>query len=391
VARQASGAIGRPLARSRGVTGTLARQNAMRNPRRTSGTAAALMVGVGVVTLFTVFAASLKASVNHAISQTFAGDLVVQSGGFGDRGLSPTLAARIEAVPQVARAVGIGTGIGLIAGTGHQLTVVDPAQLPGVFDITVTRGSLTGLGDREIAVDTATASNKHWRLGSVVPVGFTDGTTTDFRVGAIYKPAGPQSGYLITRKAWAPHAVQETDVVDLVKLKPGANLAQAKTAIEQVVKPFGSPDVQDRQDYVRSVASRVNALLALVYVLLLLAIVIALMGIANTLSLSIHERTREIGLLRAVGQTRAQVRAMVRWEAVIVALFGTIGGLVLGVFLGWALVKAASVSQAITRFAAPGGQLVVVLVLGALAGVLAGWRPARRAARLDVLAAIATE
>jgi putative ABC transport system permease protein len=391
VARTASGTIGRPFARLRGITAVLARQNAMRNPRRTSGTAAALMVGVGVVTLFTVFAASLKASANHAISTTFAGDLVVRAKGFGDTGLSPALAGRLETLPPVARTVGIGSGVALVAGTGHQLTVVDPAKLPGVFDLKVTRGSLTSLGDRDMAIDTKAADNKHWTIGTMVPIGFTDGTSAAFRVGAIYKPAGPQSGYIITRTAWAPHAQQQSDVVVLVKLKPGADLTQAKAAITRFVVPYGAPTVQDRKEYVRSVGNMVNRLLALVYVMLLLAIVIALMGIGNTLSLSIYERTRELGLLRAVGETRGQVRGMVRWEAVIVALFGTVGGVLLGVFLGWSLVKAAQSSQGISRFSASPPQLILVLILGALAGVLAGWRPARRAARLDILRAIATE
>ncbi len=391
VARLASGTIGQPFARLRGITATLARENAMRNPRRTSGTAAALMVGVGVVTLFTVFAASLKASANHAISTTFAGDLVVQAKGFGDNGLNPTLAARVQALPPVARTVGIGSGVALVAGTGHQLTVVDPAQLPGVFDLKVTRGSLASLGDRDMAIDTKVVDKKHWNIGTMVPLGFTDGTSALFRVGAVFKPAGPQSGYIITRGAWAQHAAQQSDFVVLVKLKPGADLIQAKSAITQFVKPYGAPTVQDRKEYVRSIGNRVNRLLALVYVMLLLAIVIALMGIGNTLSLSIYERTRELGLLRAVGETRGQVRGMVRWEAVIVALFGTVGGVLLGVFLGWSLVKAAQSSQAISRFSASPPQLILVLILGAHAGVLAGWRPARRAARLDILRAIATE
>ena len=130
-------------------------------------------------------------------------------------------------------------------------------------------------------------------------------------------------------------------------------------------------------------------MLGIVYVLLFLAIVIALMGIANTLSLAIHERTRELGLLRAVGQSRRQLRSMVRWESVIIALFGTVGGLGLGVFLGWALVQAAS-AGGFGTFAAPVGRLAIILVAGAVAGILAGVGPARRAAKLDVLAAIAT-
>ena len=390
VARTAAGVLGRPPARLRGITGVLARENAMRNPRRTAGTATALMVGVGVVTLFTVFAASIKASVDQAINRTFAGDLVVSPRGFST-GLSPALADRIQALPGVAQAVGLGTGLALVEGGGHQLTIVDPARLAGVFDLQVTAGSLVGLAPQDIAVDTGTATNKHLQLGSAVPVQFTDGTRTELRVGAIYKAAGPQSGYLITRAAWAPHAVQDADVVDLVKLRPGTDLATGEAAVSRLVKPYGDPKVQNRSEYLASVAGQVNQLLGLVYVMLLLAIVIALMGIANTLSLSIYERRRELGLLRAVGETQAQVRSMVRWEAVIVALFGTVGGVALGLFLGWAIVKAASSSQSLGGFSVPGGQLVALVVLGALAGVLAGWRPARKAARLDVLAAIAAE
>ena len=138
--------------------------------------------------------------------------------------------------------------------------------------------------------------------------------------------------------------------------------------------------------------SGIDMVLTIVYVLLALAIVIALMGIANTLSLSIHERTRELGLLRAVGETRAQVRSMVRWESVVVALFGAVGGIGLGTFLGWALVRGVdATSGGLSVVTIPGARLAVVLAVGAVAGVLAALRPARRAARLDVLSAIATE
>jgi len=142
---------------------------------------------------------------------------------------------------------------------------------------------------------------------------------------------------------------------------------------------------------VASVSQGVNMILGLIYVLLFLAIVIATMGIANTLSLSVYERTRELGVLRAVGQTRGQLRSMVRWESVIVSTFGALGGLGVGVFLGWALVKAASAAENVGVFAIPAGQLIVVLVLGAVVGVLAALRPARRAARMDVLAAVAAQ
>ena len=163
-----------------------------------------------------------------------------------------------------------------------------------------------------------------------------------------------------------------------------------EAAVQRVADRFGAPDVQTNQEFTQSIAGEIDQLLTVVYVLLVLAIVIALMGIANTLSLSIHERTRELGLLRAVGLTRAQTRAMVRWESVIVALFGTIGGVGLGLFLAWALVSALA-SDGFTSFAVPRLPLALVFALGALVGVLAAVRPAHRAARLNVLSAVASE
>jgi len=177
----------------------------------------------------------------------------------------------------------------------------------------------------------------------------------------------------------------------LIDLADGVSTADGEAAIQPVADRFGAPDVQDRQEYVVSVAGQVDQMLTVIYVLLVMAIVIALMGIANTLSLSIHERTRELGLLRAVGQSRWQLRRMVRGEALVVALFGTVGGLGLGTFLGWAMVKTIEAAEGLGAFAVPAGQLAVVVALGAIVGVVAAVRPARRAARLDVLQAIATD
>jgi putative ABC transport system permease protein len=239
-------------------------------------------------------------------------------------------------------------------------------------------------------VSDKTAKDKGWRLGTAVPVTFVDGTTQTLTVGAVFTSTNVAGSYLLPRATWAPHAVQSVDRLVLVDLKPGVSLPAGKAAVEQVAQRYGAPMVQDRDEYLGTVAEGVNLMLGIVYALLALAIVIALMGITNTLTLAIHERTRELGLLRAVGETRGQLRAMVRSESVLIALFGTLGGLGAGLFLGWALVWAAS-SGGIGRFAVPGVPLVVVLLAGAVAGVLAGIRPARRAASLDVLAAIAAE
>jgi putative ABC transport system permease protein len=228
-------------------------------------------------------------------------------------------------------------------------------------------------------------------VGSRVPVRFSDETTGAFTIAASYDNERIAGDVIISRRAWAPHAVQSLDSVIFLTLADGTDAQAAKAAVERVTRGAGNPDVQTRRQYIDASAGGVNALLGVVYVLLLLAIVIALMGIANTLSLSIHERTRELGLLRAVGASRRQLRSMIRGESLIVAVFGTIGGLALGVFLGWGLVQAAADDAQTDVFSAPIAQLAVVLVAGATVGVLASVRPARRAARLDVLQAIAAE
>jgi putative ABC transport system permease protein len=387
VARPASGVIGAPLRWLRGVTGSLARQNAMRNPRRTSGTAAALMIGVGVVTLFTIFAASLKTAIDDSVSKSFTGDLVISTGTFGGGGMSPQLAGDVGRLPEVRDATGLGRGRALVGSGTQNVAVADPARLGSVLNLDVVKGSVRSLGPEQLAVSKRVADDKGWKDGTRVPVTFSDGTTTEFTVGAIYKARDLTGNYIVPRAAWTPHAVQDIDSTVLIRLKNGVSLEQGRHA-------YGAPDVEDRGQYAASVGQFVNMMLGIVYVLLGLAILIALMGIANTLSLSVYERTRELGLLRAIGESRRQLRSMVRWESVIIAVFGTAGGLGVGVFLGWALVKAASQGTGdmiAPAFSAPIGQLALLLVVGAVAGVLAGLRPARRAAKLPVLQAIVTE
>ncbi|HZE34476.1 MAG TPA: ABC transporter permease, partial [Actinoallomurus sp.] len=224
-----------------------------------------------------------------------------------------------------------------------------------------------------------------WRVGSRLAVVFADGTRRTLTVGGVFASGGQAGDYLLPRAEWTGHDPRPQDTTLLIKLRPGVSTAEGERAVSAAARPYAAPPVQSRQEYVDSQASGVNSLLTLVYVMLALAIVIALLGIANTLSLSVHERTRELGLLRAVGATRGQLRAIIRWESLIVALFGTAGGLGLGLLPGWALARAATGGT----FAAPVVQLVVIVVIGALAGVLAALRPARRAGRMDILRAVA--
>jgi putative ABC transport system permease protein len=391
LARPASGVLGWPLARARGLVGSLARRNAMRNPRRTAGTATALMIGVAVVTLFTVFAASLKASVDDATTRSFRGDLVISTNTFNGSGFSPELTQRVAALPQVAVARGLGNGFADVGGETHGLTVADTAGLGRVLDLGVRAGSLDDVRDGSIAVSSKLAGDHGWQIGTIVPMRFGNGSTADARVGAIYEERSLVADILLPTSTWVAHATQPSDVAVLIRLAPGVGVEQGRTAVDAVAKEFAAPASQDRQEYVDSVGSNVDRLLGVVYALLALAIVIALMGIANTLALSIHERTRELGLLRAVGETRGQLRAMLRGESTVISLFGTTMGLVLGVFLSWAFVTALSSGATITTFAVPGGQLLAVLVIGAAAGLVAGLRPARRAARLAVLDAVNAE
>ncbi|MFD9649180.1 ABC transporter permease [Streptomyces mirabilis] len=387
-------ALGAPLDTLRGVTGGLARRNALRSPKRTAATASALMIGVAVVSLFTVFGASLKATMDQTVSRSFAGDVAVSTPSFGagGSGLSPELAPAIARQPAVRYAVGLGRGVAQVDGKGRALTVTDPVTLGKVFDLGEVRGSLDDLGTDGIALTRKEAVEQHLTTGDTARLTFTDGKRENFTVRAVYGRSELAGDYVITRAAWAPHRTQDSDSLVAVTFKNGVGTADGKAAVEKVAARYGNPEVQTRDEYARSSAGGIDMMLTLVYALLALAVLIALLGIANTLTLAIHERTRELGLLRAVGQTRAQLRAMVRWESVLVAAFGTAGGLALGAFLGWVLVEASDgASDSAFAFAIPPVRLVVVALVGVAAGALAGLRPARRAARLDVLRAIATE
>ncbi|MGW2933371.1 ABC transporter permease [Streptomyces sp. NPDC001156] len=386
--------LGAPLDRLRGVTGGLARRNALRSPRRTAATASALMIGVAVVSLFTVFGASLKATMDQTVSRSFAGDVAVSTPSFGagGSGLSPGLASAIARQPGVEDAVGLGRGVAKVDGSGRALTVTDPVALGRVFDLAPVHGSLDHLGGDGIAISEQQADKQHLALGTTARLTFTDGTTRPFTVRAVYGRSELAGDYVITRAAWAPHRTQDSDTLVAVSFKPGVATAEGKAAVQKVAARYGNPSVQTRDEFAQSSAGGIDMMLTLVYALLALAVLIALLGIANTLTLAVHERIRELGLLRAVGQTRSQLRAMVRWESVLVAAFGTAGGLVLGAFLGWVLVKSSDGASATAfAFALPPAQFLVVALVGLAAGALAGLRPARRAARLDVLRAIATE
>ena len=385
--------IGAPLPRLKGVTGRLARENAMRNPKRTAATASALMIGVGLIGFITIFASSTKASVNANIDQHFAGDIVVHASGGVTGGVDPALVGHLNALPQVAAATGVSDGAALVLGKVELISAVDPATAGQIFSVQPLQGSISDLGVNGIAVYKQVATTKHLKLGDTIPVVFRDTGPQKMRIALIYgdKIAAPSSRYFMGTPAYNANFTTHFDSQIFVKKSAGATTASALAAVKRTAARYApGADVLNQSQYKQQQAKPVNQLLALIYVLLALAVVIALLGIGNTLALSIYERTRELGVMRAVGMTRGQLRGTIRWESVIIALQGTALGLLIGVFFGWALVLALR-DKGLTVFSVPYSSLLVVVVLAAIAGVVAAIMPSRRAAKLNVLRAIAAE
>lgn len=380
--------IGWPVAALRGVSGHMARGNAVRNPKRTANTATALMIGVAIVTLITVFGSSIKASIEESVAGAIKGQLIYSSNNFSGTGYSPEMTVALDALPEVEAAVGFGQGVVLNSTGTMNVEIADVKQLPQVLDVVTLQGSLTDLGPDEIVINSDAASANGWKIGTPIPMTTSSGKSVTPKVGAIVEQSDLTQDVIIPRTLWDTWVPQSGNTTVLIALAPGVSIEQGQAAVNPVGAKFGAGDALDKQQYVQQVAEQIDQLLNIVYVLLVLAIIIALMGISNTLSLSVFERTRELGLLRAVGQTRSQTRSMVRWESVIIAVFGTLGGLILGAVLGWAMLTAIAVEESFAIFALPIGQLIVIAIVGALAGVLAGLRPAFRASKLNILAAI---
>jgi putative ABC transport system permease protein len=371
------------------LAGRLAERNARRNPRRTAATSTALVVGVAVVTLITVVAGSLRSSLRNDLSGDFRADVAINTAAFGGNRLSPRVLDELGRVPQVGQAVPLGGGPVLLDGRTTEVAATDLDRVEQVVRVRVRvragAEALTNVGPDGLAISGSTASTRHWQVGTVVKTTFIDGATVPLTVRAVYEDNRLLGGALLAAGTWDDHTTQPTARTVFLNAASGVDVGQLRGAIAPVAARFGG-EVQDRAGFAEAATGGLDILLGIVYVLLALAIVIALLGIANTLSLAVHERRREIGLLRAVGQTRRQVRAVLRREAVIMSALGTLVGLVLGGFLGWVLFGAISTTGG---FTVPVGPLLIVAVFGVAAGALAARRPARRAARLPVLEAMA--
>jgi putative ABC transport system permease protein len=376
--------LGYPLTKLRGTSGVLAQQNAMRNPRRTARTASSLMIGVGLVAFIMIFAASAKTSMAGSMAKDYHGTHIVDSGAFdSSAGFSPELATTLRTTNGV-RLVSEQriTKAALDGSMTDMLMAFEPAEIGQLFDLGTITGSLDQLGSDGMAVEAKEATAHGWALGDTVTVTFPNGTKP-FTVKAIYDNGvewvGPE---FVGIDGFAGNIPTALDARLYVATDDPAALSAAAA-------DYPSAKVLDKQGFLDEKNAQMDMMLKLMYAMLTLAVVIALLGIANTLALSIFERKRELGLLRAVGMSRAQVRSSVRWEAVIIALFGTALGLAIGVFFGWATVGALS-DQGVDTLTIPPTGLLVVTLGGAFAGVAAAIVPARRAARLDVLKAVAT-
>jgi putative ABC transport system permease protein len=386
--------VGVPIQRVAGVSGVIARENAGRNPKRTARTAGALMVGVALVAGITILAASVKGFIRDTIDDQFTGDFVVATDLWGIGGLSPQLANDLNALPEIQAAAGIRVGLAKIeeadGSDDTMYTAVDPATAGQLFDLGMLSGRVEDITDTGIFVDDDEAADRHLAVGDVVGLTLLDGRTHALTVQGIYQEQDLAGAFVVTHALHEQSGSDQYDFSVFVETAPGVSDAAARAAIASVSDAYANAEIQSRAEYIDDQASQIDLFVNLIYGLLGLAVIIALFSIANTMTLSIHERTHEIGLLRAVGMTRAQTRAMVRWETVLVALLGILLGLTIGVFFGW-VISAALLEGGLAAVRIPLGPIaVIVVVFVALVG-LSAISPARRAARIDILRAVATE
>jgi len=361
----------------------------MRNPRRTASTASALMIGLGLVSMVSILSASLKSSFDAALQKSLKADLVLTTSSF--TAFSPDAASSVRDVPGVAAVAEFRQGGFRVKGSTAFLTAVDPASIERVATLEFSPGALASLDDGRVVVYDKTAEENGWAVGDEIPSAFASVGKEPLTVGGTFAEQGLAGGdYVVSLETYERYFTEQLDMFAMVKLEPGADPASVQTAIEAATRAFGGLQVQDQTAFREQQTGFIDQLLGLVTALLAMAILIALFGIVNTLGLSIFERTRELGLLRAVGLGRKQVKRMIRWESVIIAIMGAVLGVVIGVGFGWALQQALA-PEGVTELTIPVGQLILYVVFAGFAGVLAAIWPARRAARLNVLESISYE
>lgn len=403
IARPVALFIGVPVARLRGVSGAMARQNAARNPKRTSRTAAPVLLGVALVTAFTALAASIRSEIRDTFGDAFSGDiaLTVDAQGFGGIPLSTT--DQIAQLAGVEQATGVGfTSVRIVdpneapsttsAATNQRgvfVQTINPSSISNLFDLGVTDGDVTSLGSDGIFVNAERATEKGWGIGTRLQVIRVDGAIIDAEVRGFVSGDTSFANYVVSREMFADAPTPIFDAFVYIKVAPDASKDDVKERIAAISSDVGIGTLQTKEEFIDDQAAQINQVLALIYGLLFLSIIIAIVGIVITLLLSVFERRREIGLLRAVGMTKSQVRTTVRWESVITSLLGAVTGVVLGIVMGVVVVAALSDGGDVS-FRLPVVETVWIVIISFVLGVVAAIYPAWRATRVNIVEAIAT-
>ncbi|MFE6743623.1 ABC transporter permease [Streptomyces tubercidicus] len=377
-------ALAAPVLRIFGVAGTLARQNSVRNPRRTATTASALMVGLTLITGLTVVATSMQTSVEKQAVASLKSDYVVSMA--GPAPLSPDVAKKLRTLDEVTAV----SPLRLSFANHTMLTGVSGKDFAKVARLDFTQGSLGTLQGNQVVVDSNTAKEKGLHPGSRFPVTFADGKKSTLAVSGVYEGNDLINGVILDYATLAPHEKQADDSRVLVKTKDGATDA-TKDALVTALGKNPALAVADKQEVTEAIAGMVTLILNMLYALLAMAVIVAVLGVINTLAMSVFERSQEIGMLRAIGLDRPGIKRMVRLESLVISLFGGVLGIGLGVFFGWAAGPMISSSMPGYGLVLPWGRLGLFFAAAALIGVLAALWPARRAARLNMLTAIKAE
>jgi putative ABC transport system permease protein len=390
----------RPLRRLTGsaaskdkLTGLLAVQNSVRKPRRTATTASALMIGLALVTFFFILGDSIKASAGSAIEEGLRADYVISVDGFAG-GFSPALGKELAEQPEIGAVTSLRIGFWDRNGSDEFLIGIDTDTVDETIFLGVTQGSVAALGEGGVMVEESIFEGEGWALGDTIPMGFATTGLQEVPITGVFTEAGVvQANFLVGLDFYEENFEgfgTDVDFVVAVKSADGVSLEASRAVVDEVAAAYPNANVRDQAEYRQSQEDQVNTLLVLFNALLILAVIIAVFGIANTLALSIFERTREIGLLRAVGMNRQQLRRMIRHEAMIVAIIGAVLGIIVGLFFG-IIVTIALSAQGIDVLSIPAAQIAFLVIFGAIAGLAAALLPARRASKLNILEAIAYE
>ena len=393
-ARPLANVIGWPLPKLFGVSGKLARENTKRQPRRTASTASALMVGVALVVFFSVFASSTKASVSETIFELFPADITFQSTNQTDPEVpavvSPGFAVDLETHDELDVVSAMQFTKVLVLTDEKLIAAIDPDTIEQVFSLDAEDGAVEALNQAgSVIISRSYLEENDLAVGDSVTIDYVTTGTVGSQIVGVFE-SDDFSDIYISTETFVANARYEGDGVVFANASAGYTVAEAQEAIAPTVDSYGNVKAQTKSEIVTEAETQIDQALVLFTGLLFFAVIIAVLGITNTLTLSVYERTREIGLLRAVGMDRRQVRRMVRWEAVIVATFGALLGAGIGIVLGWSVVQALA-DEGLGAFSIPVGQVVLALVLAAVAGVVAAIWPARKAARMNILDAISTE